>query len=205
MYRNVFKRFLDIVLTIILLLFLSPICIFLYILLLIFQMGNPLFKQKRLGKNFKIFTLYKFKSMNDERDADGNLRPDSERLTFIGNMLRKTSLDELPQLWNVLKGDMSLVGPRPLLPYYQDLYNDFQKRRNEVLPGITGLAQVNGRNHLEWDKRFELDVLYVDSLKFYLDIRILIKTVLSVFQFSKSKHLDSSIPLDFEGNTINKN
>ncbi|EGV37386.1 pilin glycosylation protein PglB [Neisseria weaveri LMG 5135] len=146
------------------------------------NLGSPVFfTQIRPGLNGKPFKMYKFRSMRDAVDADGNPLPDSERLTPFGKKLRASSLDELPELWNVLKGDMSLVGPRPLLMSYLPLYNDFQRRRNEVKPGITGWAQVNGRNAISWDKKFELDVWYVDNLSFWLDIKILFLTIKKVF------------------------
>lgn len=153
----------------------------LVVLLALNNSGTPFFVQRRPGKHGKIFKIIKFKTMNDRRDPEGNLLPDSERLTPIGAFVRKTSLDEIPQLLNVIKGDMSLIGPRPLLPRYLDLYNDFQRRRNEVKPGITGWAQVNGRNSISWEKKFELDVWYVDHLSFLLDMKILLLTVKKVF------------------------
>lgn len=143
--------------------------------------GKPFFFQKRPGKNEKVFSIIKFKSMNDKTDAQGKLLSDAERLTAIGGFVRKTSLDEIPQLINVLKGDMSLIGPRPLLVQYLPLYNEFQKRRHEVRPGITGWAQVNGRNALSWEKKFEYDVWYVDHLSLGLDLKILFLTVKKVF------------------------
>ncbi len=148
-----------------------------------FQMGSPIFfAQDRPGKNGRIFKFYKFRTMTDERDADGELLPDGDRLTGLGQWLRKTSLDELPQLWNVFKGDMSLVGPRPLLVRYLDRYTPEQARRHEVLPGITGWAQVNGRRQLDgdWEKKFQLDVWYVDHWSLWLDLKILWLTVLAV-------------------------
>ncbi|MGL5203935.1 sugar transferase [Cetobacterium sp.] len=146
------------------------------------KLGSPaIFKQERPGKDGKIFTMYKFRSMSDARDENGKLLPDSERLTKFGKLLRATSLDELPELYNVLRGEMSLVGPRPLLPEYLSRYNSFQARRHEVLPGITGWAQVNGRNAISWDDKFKLDVYYVDNRSFILDIKILFLTVKKVF------------------------
>jgi len=152
------------------------------ILLTVANRGTPFFIQARPGKNGKIFKIVKFKTMNDKRDASGKLLPDDQRLTKIGKIVRKTSIDEIPQLWNVLKGDMSLVGPRPLLPEYLPLYNDFQKRRHEVRPGITGWAQVNGRNAVSWQQKFEYDVWYVENLSFLLDVKILLLTVKKVFK-----------------------
>jgi lipopolysaccharide/colanic/teichoic acid biosynthesis glycosyltransferase len=144
--------------------------------------GGVFFTQQRPGKNELIFRLFKFKTMNNQRDLSGNLLPDEERITLIGRIIRKTSLDEVPQLWNVLKGDMSLVGPRPLLVEYLPLYNEHQKRRHEVKPGITGWAQVNGRNAINWQEKFELDVWYVDHCSFGLDMKILWLTILKVFK-----------------------
>src|SRR5690606_31873546 len=143
--------------------------------------GRPFFLQPRPGKGGEVFKIIKFKTMNDKKDADGNLLSDAERLTPIGAFIRKTSLDEIPQLINVLKGDMSLIGPRPLLVQYLPLYNEFQKRRHEVRPGMTGWAQVNGRNTISWDKKFEYDVWYVDHLSFLLDMKILLLTIKKVF------------------------
>ena len=182
MYRNSLKRTLDFTLGVIGTLGALPILIPTAILLAIANRGTPFFLQKRPGRNGKIFTIVKFKTMNDRKDAEGNLLPDHERLTTIGRIVRKTSIDEIPQLWNVLKGDMSLVGPRPLLPEYLPLYNDFQKRRHEVRPGITGWAQVNGRNAVSWPQKFEYDVWYVEHLSFMLDVRILLLTVKKVFK-----------------------
>jgi lipopolysaccharide/colanic/teichoic acid biosynthesis glycosyltransferase len=145
-------------------------------------MGNPMFVQSRVGKHDRIFSFYKFRTMNNDRDAAGKLLPDEERLTALGRFLRATSLDELPQLWNVLKGEMSLVGPRPLLPEYLPRYTAFQRRRHEVKPGITGWVQVNGRNSLTWEQKFDLDVWYVDHRSFWLDLKVLCLTVLQVLR-----------------------
>ena len=156
---------------------LSPL-LFLLTLLIRRRMGPPaIFSQPRAGKDGRPFTLYKFRSMTDERDTDGNLLPDEKRLTPFGQFLRRTSLDELPQLWNVLKGDMSLVGPRPLLLQYVPLYDERQRRRLDVMPGITGLAQISGRNALSWPEKFALDVQYVERRSFWLDVKILLITV----------------------------
>ena len=159
----------------------SPIFLFVTAALFIGNNGRPFFFQDRPGKNERIFKIIKFKSMNDKKDKNGNLLPDAERLTKIGSFVRKTSLDEIPQLINVLKGDMSLIGPRPLLVQYLALYNTKQKRRHEVRPGITGWAQVNGRNAISWQQKFEYDVYYVDHLSFLLDLKILFLTVKKVF------------------------
>ena len=182
MYARFFKRILDFTLGVIGSIGSLPVVLPTGVLLWIAHRGNPFFFQQRPGKNGKIFTIVKFKTMNDRRDAQGNLLPDHQRLTKIGKIVRKTSIDEIPQLWNVLKGDMSLVGPRPLLPQYLPLYNDFQKRRHEVRPGITGWAQVNGRNAVSWQQKFEFDVWYVDHLSFWLDVKILLLTVKKVFK-----------------------
>lgn len=179
--NKLLKRLLDITASAVGLVVLSPIFLIL-VYLIRKNLGSPVFfTQIRPGLNGKPFKMYKFRSMRDAVDADGNPLPDSERLTPFGKKLRASSLDELPELWNVLKGDMSLVGPRPLLMSYLLLYNDFQRRRNEVKPGITGWAQVNGRNAISWDKKFELDVWYVDNLSFWLDIKILFLTIKKVF------------------------
>lgn len=164
------------------LLILLPIILVITILLTIANRGKPFFIQRRPGLRGSLFYLIKFKTMNDRRDPAGNLLPDSDRLTGIGRMVRKTSLDELPQLINVLKGDMSLIGPRPLLIEYLPLYSPFQARRHEARPGITGWAQVNGRNAISWERKFEYDVWYVDNISFKTDIRILLLTVKKVFK-----------------------
>ncbi len=182
MYRNYLKRAMDFTLGIIGTIGAMPILLPAGILLTIANRGTPFFIQKRPGKNGRIFKIVKFKTMNDKRNDSGNLLPDDQRLTKIGKIVRKTSIDEIPQLWNVLKGDMSLVGPRPLLPEYLPLYNDFQKRRHEVRPGITGWAQVNGRNAVSWQQKFEYDVWYVDHMSFLLDVKILLLTVKKVFK-----------------------
>ncbi len=162
--------------------------------------GNPFFYQNRPGINEKIFRLVKFKTMNDKKDENGNLLSDSERLTALGKFIRKTSLDELPQLFNVLKGDMSLIGPRPLLVQYLPLYNKFQKRRHEVKPGITGWAQVNGRNAISWQKKFEFDVYYIDHVSFLLDLKILWMTALKVVQRDGINQTDDRPMQPFNGN-----
>ena len=180
MYRFFFKRFIDLLVALMGLIIISPIFILVLIGLTITNAGKPFFFQKRPGKNGKVFNIIKFKTMNDKRGKTGDLLPDSERLTKIGSFVRKTSLDELPQLLNVLKGDMSLIGPRPLLVQYLPLYNEHQSRRHEVRPGITGWAQVNGRNAISWKQKFDYDVWYVDHLSFSLDLKILYLTVLKV-------------------------
>lgn len=175
-----FKRFFDLIIAIATLFFLLPVFFLITVFLFFANNGKPFFVQQRPGKNEKIFKLLKFKTMNDKKDQNGKLLPDEKRLTKIGKFIRKTSLDEIPQLINVIKGDMSLIGPRPLLPEYLDLYNDFQKRRHEVKPGITGWAQVNGRNAISWKKKFEYDIWYVDNLSFLLDLKIILLTLKKV-------------------------
>src|SRR5690554_4933006 len=181
MYKNHLKRILDFLAAFFGLLVLSPIFLVVTIGLFFANNGKPFFFQKRPGKDERIFKIIKFKTMNDKKDQHGNLLPDSERLTTVGKWVRKTSLDEIPQLINVLKGDMSLVGPRPLLPEYLPLYNDEQKKRHLVKPGITGWAQVNGRNAISWQEKFEHDAWYVDNISLWLDIKILFLTIKKVF------------------------
>jgi lipopolysaccharide/colanic/teichoic acid biosynthesis glycosyltransferase len=181
-YKYFFKRVIDFLAAFAGLVLLSPLFLPAILLLLIVNNGRPFFTQRRPGKKGKIFKVIKFKTMNDRKDANGNLLPDFERLTGVGQIIRQTSLDEIPQLLNVLKGDMSLVGPRPLLIEYLPLYDETQSRRHDVRPGITGWAQVNGRNAISWPEKFRLDVWYVDHLSFALDIRILWKTVVKVFR-----------------------
>ena len=180
MYRLFFKRIIDIFLSLIFILLFW----WLYIVIIILvkkKLGSPvLFEQERPGLNEKIFTMYKFRTMTDEKDKNGNLLPDKDRLTKFGRFLRSTSLDEIPELWNVLKGEMSLVGPRPLLVEYLLKYTKEEKRRHEVRPGITGFAQVNGRNNTTWEERFKNDIYYVENLSFMLDIKIIIQTFLKV-------------------------
>lgn len=189
MYRKCIKRLLDIVISGIGIIILSPLFVVLAILVRV-KLGSPvLFKQERPGKNEKIFRLYKFRSMTDKRNEKGELLPDEKRLTDFGKKLRATSMDELPELWNILKGDMSIVGPRPLLVKYLPLYNDFQRQRHDVNPGLTGWAQVNGRNAVSWEERFEMDVYYAKNLSFLFDIKILFQTVAVVF---KHKGISSS-------------
>ncbi len=179
-YKNIFKPIFDKSVALIALIVFSPIIAIVAVVIWIFVDRDILFRQPRPGKDGKIFTLYKFKTMSDERDKNGNLLPDEKRLKGVGKKIRSLSLDELPQLWNVLKGDMSLIGPRPLLVEYLPLYNSFQARRHEVKPGITGWAQVNGRNAISWEKRFEYDVWYVEHISFLLDMKILWLTVKKV-------------------------
>ena len=180
MYRKYFKRPMDFILSLIALIVLSPVLLIVAILVRV-KLGSPvIFKQERPGLNEEIFTMYKFRTMTDERDEDGELLSDSIRLTRFGRLLRSTSLDELPELWNILKGDMSVVGPRPLLVEYLPLYNEYQKRRHEVRPGLSGLAQIGGRNAIDWEERFNLDVKYVDNISFIGDFKIVLLTLKKV-------------------------
>lgn len=180
-YRRFLKRPMDFILSLLAIIVLSPVLILVGILVRV-KLGSPvLFKQKRPGLNEKIFTMYKFRTMTDEKDENGQLLPDSVRLTKFGRMLRSTSLDELPELFNILKGDMSVVGPRPLLIQYLELYNEHQKRRHDVRPGLSGHAQVNGRNTISWEDKFNLDVEYVDNMSFVGDWKIIFATIKKVF------------------------
>ncbi|MDR2532789.1 MAG: sugar transferase [Oscillospiraceae bacterium] len=182
MYRKCFKRLFDIIFSALALIALSPVMLIVAILVRI-KLGSPvIFKQQRPGIDGKIFTMYKFRTMTDERNENGELLPDDIRLTKFGKFLRSTSLDELPELWNILKGDMSVVGPRPLLVDYLEHYNEFQSRRHEVRPGLTGLAQVNGRNATTWDERFSFDVQYIENVSLVQDIRIGFLTIGMVFK-----------------------
>lgn len=181
MYQKYIKRIIDFVFAFAALLILLPVIFLLWLGLTIANKGaGAFFTQERPGLHGKIFKIYKFKTMNDASDGSGNLLPDSERLTPVGSFIRKLSLDELPQLWNVLKGDMSLIGPRPLLPQYLPLYSEEQARRHDVRPGITGWAQVNGRNAISWTQKFVLDCYYVDNISFAFDIKILFMTIKKV-------------------------
>ena len=180
MYLKIIKPFLDFLVSLVALLILSPLFVLITLILAITNSGNPFFIQIRPGKHARLFMLIKFKSMNDRRDEEGKYLPDSERLTTIGKFLRRTSLDEIPQLINVIKGEMSLVGPRPLLMEYLPLYSAEQNRRHDVKPGMTGWAQINGRNAISWDEKFRYDVWYVDNSSLWLDIKILALTVLNV-------------------------
>ena len=177
LYKNIIKTFCDFLAAFIGLLLISPLFIILLLILSFVNGGKPFFYQRRAGKNGKIFTIIKFKTMTDKTDENGELLPALQRVTKIGDFCRKYSLDEMPQLLNVVKGDMSLVGPRPLLPQYLEHYTTEQHRRHEVLPGITGWAQVNGRNAISWEQKFKFDVYYVDNQSFFLDFKILLKTV----------------------------
>ena len=203
MYKQFLKSFLDFTLSLVGLLMISPVFLIIWILLALTNNGaGAFFVQTRPGKNGKIINVIKFKTMNDKRDSAGNLLPDSDRITSIGRVVRSLSIDELPQLINVLKGDMSLVGPRPLLVQYLPLYSDRQARRHEVKPGMTGWAQVNGRNAISWEQKFEYDVWYVDNLSLWLDIKILFLTVKRVF-FRDGINAGSDVTMEpFKGSRI---
>ena len=198
-YQLFGKRILDIVLSGIALIVLSPIILIVGILVRI-KLGSPIiFKQERPGKSEKIFSMYKFRTMTDERDHNGEYLPDEIRLTKFGKMLRATSLDELPELWNILKGDMSIVGPRPLLVEYLPLYSEKQGKRHNVRPGLTGLAQVNGRNAISWEEKFDLDVYYVDKISFFNDLIIIIQTCKKVIKKENINTINNNIPEKFKG------
>lgn len=202
MYRVFIKRLFDIIISGTALIILSPVILLLAILVRM-KLGSPvIFHQDRPGYHEKIFKLCKFRSMTNERDENGELLPDEVRLTKFGKTLRATSLDELPELWNILKGDMSLIGPRPLLVKYLPLYNDFQKHRHDVKPGLTGLAQINGRNAISWEQRFELDVYYANHISFFLDLKILFQTVAVVFKRSGINSATDATMEAFKGTPI---
>jgi len=200
MYRSFFKYLIDFAAALIGFIVISPVFILVTICLFIANSGKPFFFQSRPGKNAQVFKVIKFKTMNDKKDEEGNLLQDAERLTPVGKFVRKTSLDEIPQLINVLKGDMSLVGPRPLLMEYLPLYNKEQARRHEVCPGITGWAQVNGRNAISWLQKFEYDVWYVDHISFLLDVKILWMTIIKVFKSEGISSTTSATMEKFIGN-----
>lgn len=184
MYKNIIKRLLDILLSLVILIVFSWLYLIIAVLVRV-KLGKPiLFKQARPGKDEKVFNMYKFRSMNDKRDANGNLLPDQDRLTPLGLFLRKTSLDELPELFCILKGDMSFIGPRPLLIEYLPYYTEREKLRHTVRPGLTGLAQASGRNLVDWDKRFELDAQYVEGLSFMMDLKVIFMTIKTVLWHS---------------------
>lgn len=193
MYSTIFKRLIDFVAALVGLIFISPLFLVLITLLSISNNGKPFFYQLRAGKNGRLFTIIKLKTMNDKKDPNGELLPALERVTKIGNICRKYSLDEIPQLLNILKGDMSLIGPRPLLPEYLELYNEEQSRRHEVMPGITGWAQINGRNAITWEQKFEYDVYYVNNQSFLLDVKIL---WLTFYKVIKRSDINSSETVD---------
>lgn len=199
MYAKYIKRMLDFILSLIALIVLSPLMIIIGILVRI-KLGKPvIFKQKRPGKNEKIFTLYKFRTMTDEKDEQGNLLADEKRLTKFGKFLRSTSLDELPELWNILKGEMAIVGPRPLLVEYLPLYNEEQKHRHDIKPGLTGLAQITGRNAIQWEEKFKEDIEYVNNITFIQDTKIILKTFIKVFKKDGINQEGNATIRKFEG------
>lgn len=200
MYKNIFKRLFDFILSSLALLVLSPVFIILIVLGIIIMKGNPFFYQTRPGKDEKVFKLIKFRSMTEEKDKEGNYLSDDVRLTKYGKMLRASSLDELPELFNILKGDMAIVGPRPLLMQYLSLYNEEQKHRHDVRPGLTGLAQVNGRNLLSWNDKFKYDIEYVNNITLIGDIKIIIKTIKNVLSHEGINAEGSSTIEPFKGN-----
>ncbi len=200
MYTQLIKPLGDFCFATLVLLLLAPILVFIAVFLTISNQGSPFFIQKRPGKNQRIFKIIKFKTMNDARDASGKLLPDAKRLTLVGKFVRKFSLDEIPQFLNVLKGDMSLIGPRPLLPDYLHLYSDFQNKRHEVKPGITGWAQVNGRNAISWDQKFEYDIWYVTNISFSLDFKIFYKTIGKVLKSEGINAANAATIEPFNGN-----
>ena len=200
MYKIFFKPLLDFVLSFLGLIISSPIFLIVFIALLLANKGKVFFLQNRPGKNEEIFKIIKFRTMNDKKDAQGNLLPDEERLTSIGKLVRKTSLDEIPQLINVLLGNMSLIGPRPLLPEYLPLYNDFQKKRHLIKPGITGWAQINGRNAVDWEKKFMFDVWYVENMSFLLDLQIMFLTLKKVLKLEGVNREGEATNIAFKGN-----
>lgn len=203
MYKYFFKRLIDFLSAFFGLIVLSPIIIAICVYLYFYNDGSLFFLQKRPGKDETIFKVIKFKTMTDKKDKNGNLLSDKERLTSVGKFIRKTSLDELPQLINVLKGEMSLIGPRPLLPEYLPLYNKEQKKRHLVKPGITGLAQVNGRNAISWEKKFLFDVQYVNEMSFLLDLKILFLTIKKVFKREGINQVGVPTTLPFKGSKLN--
>lgn len=198
-YNRLFKRIIDIFFALLFLVLLFPILFIVYILLLLLTNESVVFSQPRPGKNGIVFDLYKFRTMNNNSDSNGELLPDEKRITILGKFLRITSIDELPQLWNVLIGDMSLVGPRPLLVEYLNYYNSTQKRRHNVRPGITGWAQVNGRNQLSWEEKFDLDLWYIDNISFLLDFKILSLTIYKVFLRSGINANNADSVIKFKG------
>jgi lipopolysaccharide/colanic/teichoic acid biosynthesis glycosyltransferase len=205
MYKIIFKRLIDFIASLLALIVFSPVMLVIMLLQIFFHKGKVWFRQERPGYKGKLFYILKFKTMSDTRDENGELLPDVKRLTPWGNFLRKSSLDELPQLINILKGEMSLVGPRPLLTEYLTRYNERQMRRHDVRPGITGWAQVNGRNAISWDQKFELDVWYTEKMSLWLDIRILIKTVRKVLGSQEINHTGHATMPVFKGNHYKQN
>lgn len=202
LYQKYLKRVFDIVFSIIALVILLPLFVVVAFLIRI-KLGSPIiFKQKRPGLNAKCFTLYKFRTMTDEKDCNDKLLPDEDRLTKFGQFIRSTSIDELPELWNILKGEMSFVGPRPLLEQYLDLYTPNQMRRHDVLPGLTGLAQVNGRNSITWEDKFSLDIEYVDSHSIWMDLRVLVMTLYKVIKREDISSQTASTMEVFQGTAL---
>lgn len=200
-YKRFIKRPMDIVLSLLAIIILSPVLLIVALLVRV-KLGSPvIFKQKRPGLNEKIFKLYKFRTMTDEKDENGELQPNHIRLTKLGRILRATSLDELPELFNILKGDMSIIGPRPLLIEYLPLYNEKQKHRHDVRPGLSGLAQVNGRNAISWDEKFDYDIEYVENLTFLLDLKIILKTFFKVLKREGINRTENITMDKFKGNT----
>lgn len=202
MYSSFFKRLIDLTAALVGLILIFPMFLVLIIILSFYNDGKPFFYQLRTGKHGKIFSIIKLKTMNDKKDANGELLPALERVTKIGDICRKYSLDEIPQLLNILKGDMSLIGPRPLLPQYLEYYSKEQNRRHEVMPGITGWAQVNGRNTISWEQKFKYDVYYVNNVSLYLDLKILFKTLYKVIN---RKDINNSENIDMPLFTGTKN
>ncbi|WP_307209048.1 sugar transferase [Chryseobacterium lathyri] len=200
MYKFFLKRVIDFLIALIGLILLSPVFIIVTVLLYFANQGKPFFLQARPGLNEKIFYIIKFKTMNDKKDGQGNYLPDSERLTRVGSFIRQTSLDELPQLINVLKGDMAMIGPRPLLPQYLPLYSESQKRRHNIRPGITGWAQVNGRNAISWTMKFELDIWYIDNVSFATDCKVMFLTLKKVIKKEGINQADQATVEAFTGN-----
>lgn len=200
-YEKHIKRFLDFTLSLIALILLSPILLVFTVVGTIKMKGNPFFYQPRPGKNERIFKLIKFRTMTNKKDKQGNLLPDEQRLTSYGRFLRSTSIDELPELINILKGDMSIIGPRPLLVKYLPLYNEYQKHRHDVRPGLTGYAQVNGRNTLSWEEKFDMDIKYVQHITFVEDVKILLNTIFKVLKRDGISSETSATMEEFKGNT----
>ncbi|WP_312422670.1 sugar transferase [Epilithonimonas sp.] len=200
MYKNILKPIFDYTFSFLLILILSPLLLLLIILLYFFNQKNVFFFQSRPGKDERVFQIIKFKTMTDEKDQNGNLLPDEKRLTKMGKFVRKTSLDELPQLFNILKGDMSFIGPRPLLVSYLKLYNNEQKKRHHIKPGITGWAQVNGRNAITWEQKFIFDVFYVNNLSFTLDLKIFLLTIKKVLKSEGINTIGVATTESFKGN-----
>ena len=199
LYAKYVKRYLDVFVSLMGLIVLSPIILLLIIIGAVEMKGKPFFMQQRPGKEEKIFNLIKFRTMTNKKDKEGKLLPDEQRLTAYGKFLRSTSLDELPELWNILKGDLSLIGPRPLLVKYLPLYNSFQRHRHDVRPGLTGYAQVHGRNQISWEKKFEMDVWYVQHITFLGDLKILVDTVAVVFKREGISSETSATMEEFKG------